>query len=452
MTERRAAGRSDELRLAVFVSPHGFGHAARAAAVLAALREQRPRLAVTVYTTVPRWFFAESLSFSVFHRELACDVGLVQKSALEEDLPATVARLEELWTQTRDLLSKGVVSEVRDSGAEAVVCDIAPLGLTVAREAGLPSILVESFTWDWIYEPLVAREPRLAPWVERMRDLFALADLRIRCEPHCDVGSHPPSSAGHSSFDRGSSPAPFGASARPHPPSTASLSNVDRRETPAPLGTSARPVEPESERSLLSIGDWPSPEELRLPPEAVDVPPIARRPRSTPAAVRARLALAPAEAGRPLVLVSMGGIEWSYANFDRLRAAGEVDFVVPGGAGEEIHDGKLRLLPHHSPVHHPDLVAAADAVVGKLGYSTVAEAVGAGTRYLYPPRPAFREHPLLAAYVAAHLPSAEIPLGELASGEWVSRLPSLLARRRPEPDRRSGAAAAARAIVDRIAG
>jgi hypothetical protein len=48
-----AVGQGEALRLAVFVSPHGFGHAARAAALLAALREQRRELDVTLYTTVP---------------------------------------------------------------------------------------------------------------------------------------------------------------------------------------------------------------------------------------------------------------------------------------------------------------------------------------------------------------------------------------------------------------
>ena len=85
--------------------------------------------------------------------------------------------------------------------------------------------------------------------------------------------------------------------------------------------------------------------------------------------------MAPAEAGRPMILVSMGGIPWAFENLERWRAAGVYDFVVPGGAAREERAGNLVLLPHHSPVYHPDLVAAADVLVGKLGYSTVAEAL-----------------------------------------------------------------------------
>ena len=48
-------------------------------------------------------------------------------------------------------------------------------------------------------------------------------------------------------------------------------------------------------------------------------------------------------------------------------------------------------MPHHSAFYHPDLVNASDAVVGKLGYSTVAEAALAGVSYAYVPRNQFRE-------------------------------------------------------------
>ena len=93
----------------------------------------------------------------------------------------------------------------------------------------------------------------------------------------------------------------------------------------------------------------------------------------------------------------------------------------------------LRLLPHHSPIYHPDLVAAADLVVGKLGYSTVAESFAAGTRMLYVPRPTFRESAVLEAWVAARLPAEAMPFEALRAGRWVGRVAGLLARPRPVP-------------------
>ena len=171
---------------------------------------------------------------------------------------------------------------------------------------------------------------------------------------------------------------------------------------------------------------------------------MARLPRSGRLAVRQRLGVEP---GRPLVLVSLGGVEHRLDRLARLRERGEAVFVLPGAADRESWEGNLRLLPHRSPVHHPDLVAAADLLVGKLGYSTVAEAVAAGARMLYVPRSGFRESAVLERYVAERLPSAPIAWEELESGAWVARMGGLLAVRRPAPRFPEGPARAAEAIA-----
>ena len=74
---------------------------------------------------------------------------------------------------------------MRASAAAFVLCDIAPFGLEVARAAGLPAVLIENFTWDWIYEPLAALAPPFAIWAEKMRDKLALVDLHLQLEPCC---------------------------------------------------------------------------------------------------------------------------------------------------------------------------------------------------------------------------------------------------------------------------
>lgn len=355
------------LRFAWFVSPHGFGHAARSAAILEALGRRAPAIEVDLWTSVPEWFFAESLTVPFRYRELRCDVGLVQRSPIEEDLPASLAALTSFWDDAERHRIDEVAGAVRADGVACVVADIAPFGLDVARAAGLPSVLIENFTWDWIYEPLVADEPRFAEWVERLSAKFRGADLHLQLEPCC----------------------------------------------------------------------WPV-------AGAAVVPPVARRPRADRATVAARLGLPPGDA---VVLVSLGGVEHRLANLEPLTALSGVTFVVPGASAEERREGNLRLLPHHSPIHHPDLVAAADVVVGKLGYSTVAEILAAGSRVLYVPRPGFRESAVLERYVGERLPAAAITQAELESGAWVDRLSALLDRPRAAPRPAEGALAAADLIA-----
>lgn len=73
---------SRSLCMAYFISPHGFGHAARAAAVIGALQELHPAFRFEIFTTVPYWFFEDSLACHLGYHSLGTDVGLGQKTPL----------------------------------------------------------------------------------------------------------------------------------------------------------------------------------------------------------------------------------------------------------------------------------------------------------------------------------------------------------------------------------
>jgi UDP:flavonoid glycosyltransferase YjiC (YdhE family) len=170
-------------RIAAFVSPHGYGHAARASAVLTAL-QARCHAGVEVFTTVPRWFFEESLLGPFGYHEVDVDVGFRQASALRADLAATAAALDALVPFDERLIDDlaALVTRLRCSG---VLCDIAPLGVAVAERAGLPSVLVESFTWPWLYEPYYGDEPGLRAPARILDEWRARATRIVQTEPLC---------------------------------------------------------------------------------------------------------------------------------------------------------------------------------------------------------------------------------------------------------------------------
>ena len=175
------------------------------------------------------------------------------------------------------------------------------------------------------------------------------------------------------------------------------------------------------------------------------VPPVNRAPRHDRAAVRERLGLA---AAVPFVLVTMGGIPWQPTSLRRLETSRECTFVVPGSGERRRRRGSLLTLPYRSGFFHPDLVHAAAAVVGKLGYSTVAEVRAAGVPFAYVPRPTFRESGVLAAFARDHMGGVALAPEELASGGWIDRVPELLDAA-PAPRGAENGAAAAAAIVAR---
>ena len=142
-----------------------------------------------------------------------------------------------------------------------------------------------------------------------------------------------------------------------------------------------------------------------------------------------------------MVLVTMGGVRWDYTFVPRLAAYAPVHFVIPGAVDvAERHDNTLLLPANLPPWYHPDLVHASDAVIGKLGYSTLAEAFHAGTRFGYVPRPRFRESDVFERYVAAWMSGLRLSGPRFASGEWLSQLPELLVLPRRTAPAANGAA------------
>jgi hypothetical protein len=357
-------------RVAYVVSSHGFGHAARACAVMAEMCARCSTLHFEVFTEVPNWFFSESLPDCFSYHRFASDVGLVQSSPLVEDLEATGELLDRNRCDDPAMVGK-LTSELRTRGCRFVMADISPLGLAAAANAGIPSILVENFTWDWIYLNYPGGPSRLRHHGRTMAEIFASADLRIQTEPVCE-----------------------------------------------PLPMAAR------------------------------VGPVARSPRLGKETVRAILGV---PADEPMIVVSMGGVPWDYGDFAEFDHMDGAWIVVPGGSEGVAHRrGRLLMLPFHSDCYHPDLVAASDLVVSKLGYSTVAEAYLGGTALAYVGRPRFPESPILARWVEEHMVAAEIGEDTLRDGAWLAAANKLLEAPRRKPEESNGAARAAELVLRRF--
>ena len=151
-----------------------------------------------------------------------------------------------------------------------------------------------------------------------------------------------------------------------------------------------------------------------------------------------------------MTLLSLGGIETSFGNLEKLYSCEKNVFVVPGGAAVAERDRNIILLPHHSSYYNPDMILAADLVVGKAGYSTLAEVMMAGMPYAFISRGDFRESDAMIPYINKHLPSLEITEHEYQSGSWIDRLPECFALTANPPHPINGADVIADHLADLI--
>jgi isopentenyldiphosphate isomerase len=343
-----------KLSIAYFVTSHGFGHAARASAVMNAIFVRWPFVHFEIFTLTPKWFFNNSLNASyTYHLEHA-DVGLMQTSPLHFDLGRTINALDE-FLPFDEMRLESLADKLAAAQCHLVISDISPLGIAVAHHAGIPSVLVENFTWDWIYEPYASKDTRFNKHIDLLSGYYDKAGLRIQAAPVCG------SQAGN-------------------------------------IGGNLLCTTPISRGSLIE-------------------------PRHT----RERLGIPEKD---KMVLITNGGIPGNLL-FEKLEDIHQDVWVVnPGTSVNGPVDGPKKdnviFLPQNSSFYHPDLVHASDAVIGKVGYSTLAEVYHAGVPYGFIPRPGFRESRVMESYIAQNMAGIEIPEAALNSGGWLKNLLKLL--------------------------
>lgn len=161
-----------------YVSGHGFGHASRVIEVINEILARRPETRIGVRTAAPRWLFDLTIKGRVTISHLETDTGIVQVDSLTLDEADSIRRAAAFHG---DIVSRAATETrvLRELGAGLVVGDIPPLAFAVAAAAGLSSVAIGNFTWDWIYAdyPRVRLAPSLLPAI---RAAYAKASMSLR--------------------------------------------------------------------------------------------------------------------------------------------------------------------------------------------------------------------------------------------------------------------------------
>ncbi|MEQ1757614.1 MAG: hypothetical protein ABL986_04800 [Vicinamibacterales bacterium] len=165
-----------------YVSGHGFGHASRSIEVINAILAKRPETRIGVRTSAPRWLFDLTVKGKVAFSTLECDTGVVQVDALTLDEADSIRRASAFHS---DLVTRAASETrmLRELGAGLIVGDIPPLAFAVGGSAGIPSVAIGNFTWDWVYAdyPRVRLAPSLLPAI---RAAYGKVSISLRLPLH----------------------------------------------------------------------------------------------------------------------------------------------------------------------------------------------------------------------------------------------------------------------------
>ncbi|MCC6369190.1 MAG: hypothetical protein IT165_37175 [Bryobacterales bacterium] len=161
--------------VAFYVSGHGYGHAVRMAHVIRRFRELDPGRSVVVRSIAPNRLFPPGVAV----HPADFDSGAVEDGPLRIDAPATGGRLRTLLRNRAEIVAREA-SFLRNERAALLVADVPFLAGEAAAVAGVPSIAIGNFTWDWIYEPLLAGDHDSPELLGAMREGYAMMGHFLR--------------------------------------------------------------------------------------------------------------------------------------------------------------------------------------------------------------------------------------------------------------------------------
>eukprot|EP00884_Botryococcus_braunii_P005960 jgi/Botrbrau1/15365/Bobra.0304s0006.1 len=180
--------------------------------------------------------------------------------------------------------------------------------------------------------------------------------------------------------------------------------------------------------------------------EVRDTALVVRRARKPPAQVRQELGV---PEGKHMLMFMFGG---QPAGDWRLRE----ESLPPGwvcvicSAGRLAADFPLPanyiLAPHD--VYTPDVVAAADCLLGKIGYGSTSECLAHGKPLIFVRRDYFNEEPFLRKLLHHHELAIEMTRRDFLAGTWVPFLNRALSLRKAVGLQDEGAAEVARTLVE----
>ncbi|KAK4564684.1 hypothetical protein RGQ29_006670 [Quercus rubra] len=142
------------LVFAYYVSGHGFGHATRVVEVVRHLILAGHD--VHMVTGAPDFVFTSEIqSPRLLFRKVVLDCGAVQADALTVDPIASLEKYSQMSVLPRASVLATEIQWLNSIKADLVISDVVPIACRAAADAGIRSVCVTNFSWDFIYAEYV---------------------------------------------------------------------------------------------------------------------------------------------------------------------------------------------------------------------------------------------------------------------------------------------------------
>lgn len=337
----RVSASRQHLVFAYYVTGHGFGHATRVVEVVRHLILAGHD--VHVVSAAPDFVFtSEVQSPRLFIRKVLLDCGAVQADALTVDRLASLEKYSETAVAPRASILATEIEWLNSIKADLVVSDVVPVACRAAADAGIRSVCVTNFSWDFIYAEYVmvaGNHHRSIVW--QIAEDYSHCEFLIRLPGYC----------------------------------------------PMPAFR-----------------------------DVIDVPLVVRRLHKSRKEVRKELGIGE---DVKLVIFNFGGQPAGWKLKEEYLPSGWLCLVCGASDKDELPPNFLRLA---KDVYTPDLIAASDCMLGKIGYGTVSEALAFKLPFVFVRRDYFNEEPFLRNMLEYYQGGVEMIRRDLLTGHWLPYL------------------------------
>ncbi|XP_031375434.1 L-arabinokinase-like isoform X1 [Punica granatum] len=325
------------LVFAYYVTGHGFGHATRVVEVVRHLINAGH--IVHAVTGAPDFVFTSEIqSPRLFIRKVLLDCGAVQADALTVDRLASLEKYSETAVVPRDSILTTEVEWLKSIKADLVVSDVVPVACRAAADAGIRSVCVTNFSWDFIYaEYVMAAGNHHRKIVWQIAEDYSHCEFLIRLPGYC----------------------------------------------PMPAFR-----------------------------DVIDVPLVVRRLHRSRKEVREELGIGEHV---KVVILNFGGQPSGWKLEERYLPSGWLCLVCGASESEDLPPNFIKLA---KDAYTPDLIAASDCMLGKIGYGTVSEALAYKLPFVFVRRDYFNEEPFLRNMLEYYQAGVEMIRRDLLVGHW----------------------------------
>jgi L-arabinokinase len=165
--------------IAFYISGHGFGHASREIEVMRSLRALDPGVRLMVRTSVARWMFDTAAPQPIDFQPATIDTGIAQIDSLQLDEEATARAASQFYARFDSHVAYEAAL-LQAHQVDLVVGDVPPLAFAAGARAGVRSVAISNFTWDWIYSAYDAFRRDAGEVLSTIRDAYAAASTALR--------------------------------------------------------------------------------------------------------------------------------------------------------------------------------------------------------------------------------------------------------------------------------